>query len=173
MNIGIIIIYAFSFSMIYFAIASYRGYKRVRNKYFDLMDEFLQEKIANSENLKKYQEYTSFFRTYYNEDWNRDTPFLEKIEALQIFFNRGDERIYPLSTLCKDISISKEPLEQLKLVFQGDFNTILEMPLGKVLMFSADLKSYREGSSENGDLTPQEFYKWRMKDKINHFQQKI
>lgn len=163
MNIGIIIIYAFSFSMIYFAIASYRGYKRVRNKYFDLMDEFLQEKIENSENLKKYQEYTSFFRTYYNEDWNRDTPFIEQIEALQIFIplSKRDE-LYPLDTPIKDIPISKEPLEQLKLVFQGDFNTILEMPLGKVLMFSADLKSYREGSSENGDLTPQEFYKWRL-----------
>lgn len=127
------------------------------------MDEFLQEKIENSENLKKYQEYTSFFRTYYNEDWNRDTPFIEQIEALQIFIplSKRDE-LYPLDTPIKDIPISKEPLEQLKLVFQGDFNTILEMPLGKVLMFSADLKSYREGSSENGDLTPQEFYKWRL-----------
>lgn len=148
--------------MIYLTIALYRGYKRIRENNFELQEDFLAEKIKNSENIKKYEEYISFFKTYCNEDWNRDTPFLEKIEALQIFFNRRDERIYPLSTLCKEISISENDLNHLKSVFQEDLDTILEMPLGKILMFSADLKSYREGSSENGDLIPQEFYKWRM-----------
>lgn len=87
---------------------------------------------------------------------------------MQIFIplSKRDE-LYPLDTPIKDIPISKEALEQLKSVFQGDFNTILEMPLGKVLMFSADLKSYREGSSENRDLTPQEFYQWRMNELLN------
>lgn len=148
---------------LYTTYLSRRSYKRISKKYFDLMDEFLQEKIANSENLKKYQKYISLFRVYYNEDWNRDTPFIEQIETLHMFIPlRGSDELYPLDTPIKDIPISKEQLEQLKSVFQDDFNTILEMPLGKVLMFSADLKSYREGSSENGNLTPQEFYKWRM-----------
>lgn len=163
MNIGIIIIYALSLSAIYFTIVSYKVSKRIRKNYFELQEKFLAEKIKNSEYIEKYQLYISFFKTYCNEDWNRDTPFIEQIEALQIFIplSKRDE-LYPLDTPIKDIPISKEALEQLKSVFQGDFNTILEMPLGKVLIFSADLKSYREGSSENGDLTPQEFYKWRL-----------
>lgn len=164
MEIETIIAYALSLSAIYLTIASYKDHKRIRKIYFELQEKFLAEKIKNSEYIEKYQLYISFFKTYCNEDWNRDTPFLKKIEALQIFFShsRRDNTIYPLSTLCKEIPISKEILEDLKSVFQEDYNTILEMPLGKVLMFSADLKSYREGSSENEDLTPQEFYKWRL-----------
>lgn len=142
----------------------YRNIKYKYDKVYEL-SEILADKLDNSlEELKCYEEYISFFKTYCNEDWNRDTPFIEEIEVLSKYFSHSntDKALYPLNKKIKEISITQQLMEDLKSIFKDYLPIILEMSLGEVLIFIADLKSYRESSSENGNKSPREFYNWRL-----------
>lgn len=126
----------------------------------------ISEEIFRDSNSEDYirKDYLSLFKSYCNDDWNRDTPFLDKIEILSYYFSRSnsDKKLYSLFTEIKNIPATEKIKEGLKRIFKEDYETILEMKLGQILMFVADLKSYKEGSSNNPQ-TPEEFYQWRLK----------
>ncbi|MFK8284922.1 hypothetical protein [Capnocytophaga canis] len=153
--------------ILFFSIWIFIGWQlEEENKTLELGKEFIlsdEELIETKDSVLK-EKYISFFKTYCNEDWNRNTPFIKEIEILSYYFSHSntDKVLYPLNKKIKEIPITKELMEDLKNVFKDDLTTILEMPLGKALMFVADLKSYQEGSSENGDKSPREFYNWRL-----------
>lgn len=120
---------------------------------------------SNEDSLKIYRKYFSLFHTYYNEDWNRDTPFLEIIETGRIFiFNGGSPKPpHNLETPISEIEIPIESKERLQEEFGRYWNHVSKFPLGSFLILMADLKSFKIGSSENGSMTAIEFLEWRIR----------
>lgn len=156
--------------LVYYLKILYTSNERILKKYSDLQKEFFQEKIENSDNIRKYQKYISFFNIYYNEDWSRDTPFIEQIEALRIFIplSKNDE-VYPLETLVRDIPLNDAKLNRLKETFREDVDILFQMRLAEILLFSADLKSYREDCNNYNKKSAQEYYQ----DKLNFYKSKF
>ncbi|MDO4729227.1 MAG: hypothetical protein Q4B43_09550 [Bacteroidota bacterium] len=123
----------------------------------------ISKEIFKDSTTQDYIDYLSLFKSYFNDDWNRDTPFLDKIDILSYYFSHSnsDKKLYSLFTEIKNIPATEKIKEELKLIFKEDYEAILEMKLGQILMFVADLKSYQKGSSNNPQ-TPEEFYRWRL-----------
>ncbi|MCD0480417.1 hypothetical protein LPB90_18415 [Chryseobacterium sp. LC2016-29] len=138
------------------------SYKSARER-IDRLDKDLK---SNEESLKIYKKYFSLFHTYYNEDWNRDTPFLKIIEIGRIFiFTNGGSPKPPhnLETPISEIEIPLKSKQRLQEEFGKYWNHVSQFPLGAFLMLMADLKSFKIGSSENGSRTATEFLEWRIR----------
>ena len=148
---------------------------RSNNMYFkntyksanERIDRLEKDLKSTEESLKTYQKYFSFFHTYYNEDWNRDTPFLKIIELGRIFiFNGGSPKPpHNLETPISEIAIPLKNKERLQEEFGKYWSHVSQFPLGAFLMLMADLKSFKIGSSENGSMTATEFLEWRTRFK--------
>lgn len=127
----------------------------------------MKERIDNKQEIFKiYEEYFNLFYYYYNEDWNRDNPFINIIELGRsfIFIESKNPKIpYDLKTIISDIQIPEETKTRLKNELGKYWEHVSQFPLGKFLMLMADLKSYHQGSSENGTRSPSEFLEWMIK----------
>lgn len=137
------------------------SYKSARER-IDRLDKDLK---SNEESLKIYKKYFSLFHTYYNEDWNRDTPFLKIIEIGRVFiFNGGSPKPpHNLETPISEIKIPPESKQRLQEEFGKYWHHVSQFSLGHFLMLMADLKSFKSGSSENGSRTATEFLEWRIR----------
>lgn len=126
-----------------------------------------KEKISDEEIFKKLEkdkeelaevidvlrDYKKLFEVYYNEDWNRNTPFLEHIDfihSVYIMYIRTlairNPKDVSLSRIVKDIEIEEEREKQMKVLFGEHTEAIKNFSLGQLFMFSADMKTYQNGT---------------------------
>lgn len=115
------------------------------------------KKLQNELN-KKYQSF-DFLKAYFDQVWNRDTPFLDEIDCENIIL--GYYNFDELQSLVGSKEFSDSHKENLIVAFKDYYNSILELNIKEFLYLIADLKSYKEGSSESRDKTPKDFFQWR------------
>lgn len=126
-----------------------------------------REKIDDKEIFKKLEkdkeelaevidilrDYKKLFEVYYNEDWNRNTPFEEHINfihSVYVMYIRTlkirNPKEVSLSRIVKDIEIEGKQEERMKVLFGEHTEAIKNFSLGQLFMFSADMKTYQNGT---------------------------
>ncbi|MDO4881116.1 MAG: hypothetical protein Q3983_07535 [Capnocytophaga sp.] len=158
-----VIIFLIGFLVLILRIGQ-NNYKRQDDQQ-ETMKEILESQIlklkAENELLKDYRK---IFCTYYNDDWNRDTPFRDHIDF--IYTNYILQNKDKLETIVKDIKIrypKEKVLTEMKTLFGKENTEVLQnIPLFHLIFFSASLKTYREnGTGDWNDtekpLTPEQF----------------
>lgn len=134
-------------------------FKRKPSLLDDAKEEISILRIKNenlSSDLRKKYKSLQFMKNYCNEDWNRDTPFSDKIDTENIIFKyyELDELDNLVGSKLFDLS-DKEYLENS---FKEYYDLILELSVAKFLFLIADLKSYQKSSNKR---TPTEYFEWR------------
>ena len=132
-------------------------YYKSRNKE-NIDDEAIFKKLEKdkeelAEVIDVLRDYKKLFEVYYNEDWNRNTPFLEHIDfihSVYVMYIRTLEIRNPkdvsLSKIVKDIEIEEKQEERMKVLFGEHTEAIKNFSLGQLFMFSADMKTYQKGT---------------------------
>lgn len=112
----------------------------------------MQNEIAElEENNAILLEHHDFFKIYYNEDWNRDTPFRDQINFGNRFLRYRE--ILPLSSKISDLLLLLEEEEQNQFELRFFYNSdIKELPLGSFLMFLGDLKTFKANDPEDDQI---------------------
>ena len=107
------------------------------------------EEINDNVTLKEYVDL--FIKSYCNDDWDRNNPFKEEIEAIDIYLRYKyiqNGKTYPLKMKVKDIPITEEEHIRLKEVFGIHLETLFELLLAELFILSADFKAQNTFSIE-------------------------
>lgn len=114
------------------------------------------------------RDYKKLFEVYYNEDWNRNTPFSEHIDFIYSVYVRyirtlkirNPKEEVSLSKIVKDIEIEEKQQEQMKALFGAHTEAIKNFSLAQLFMFSADMKTYQNGTGNfcnDGNTSTEDF----------------
>lgn len=130
-----------------------REFRNLTSNTNDSIKMYNEKIIEISKENSILKEYRDLFKSYYNDDWNRNTPFAEHIDFIYstyLISPMKNEKDVGLNTLVKEIETKKskeEILSDFKRLFGEEFTEILQnIPLGQFFMFSADLKTYQNGT---------------------------
>ena len=109
----------------------------------------LQERIKNlTEERDFYKDYARLFKTYYNEDWNRNSPFAKQIDFVYECFLMRNVGVFSFSSPVKYFiaPYSEEQLsKQIKELFgERHLKSIENAPFFHFILFTASLKIYSE-----------------------------
>lgn len=134
-----------------------------------IFEKFEKDKEEISEVVDVLRDYKRLFETYYNEDWNRNTPFMEHIDfihSVYVMYIRTLKIRSPkevsLSRIVKDIEIEEKQEERMKVLFGEHTEAIKNFTLGQLFLFSADMKTYQNGTGNfcnDGKTSTDEFLK--------------
>ena len=115
------------------------------------------------------RDYKKLFEVYYNEDWNRNTPFMEHIDFIYSsyvmnlsYLKIRNPKDFSLSRIVKDIRIGEKEEERMKVLFGEYTEAIKNFTLGQLFLFSADMKTYQNGTGNfcnDGKTSTDEFLK--------------
>ena len=152
--------------LIYFR---YKERKRGEIEKREIFKRLEKDKDELEEVIDILRDYKKLFEVYYNEDWNRNTPFEEHIDfiySVYVFYIRTlairTPKEVSLSRIVKDIEIEKKQEERMKVLFREHTEAIKNFSLAKLFMFSADLKTYQNGTGNfcnDGKTSTDEFLK--------------
>lgn len=165
-NIIIIFLLIGIAALIYFR---YKAKERGEINEKEIFKKLEKDKEELTEVIDVLRDYKRLFETYYNEDWNRNTPFLEHIDfihSVYVMYIRTlairNPKEVSLSRIVKDIEIEEKQEERMKLLFGEHTEAIKNFSLGKLFMFSADMKTYQNGTGNfcnDGKTSTDEFLK--------------
>ncbi|PWN62394.1 hypothetical protein C1631_022785 [Chryseobacterium phosphatilyticum] len=135
----------------------------------DLINSMQDEIDDLQKNNNELLEYHDLFRSYYNEDWDRNNPFAEQIEFSNRFLRYRE--ILPLSIKIKDLNLKAEDKNEFDLIFFNNFD-IKELPLGIFIMFMCDLKGFKADNPEDNQV-PGAFYEHQLNIYTKQYVSKI
>lgn len=157
-------------------------YYKSRNKEKISDEEIFKKLEKNKEELAEVidvlSDYKKLFETYYNEDWNRNTPFEEHIDFIHSVYIRyirtlkiEDPKEVSLSRIVRDIEIEERQKERMKKLFGEHTEAIKNFSLGQLFMFSADMKTYQNGTGNfcNDENTSTEDF---LREAVEHYKKK-
>lgn len=160
------------FLSIVIVVLIYFLYKSGNRKEIDerqIFEKFEKDKEELFEVVDVLRDYKKLFETYYNEDWNRNTPFMEHIDfihSVYVMYIRTLKIRSPkdvsLSRIVKDIEIEEKQEERMKVLFGEHTEAIKNFSLGQLFMFSADMKTYQNGTGNfcnDGKTSMEDFLK--------------
>lgn len=160
------------FLSIVIVVLIYFLYKSGNRKEIDerqIFEKFEKDKEELFEVVDVLRDYKKLFETYYNEDWNRNTPFLDHIDFIyssyviyKKYLKIRNPKDVSLSRIVKDIEIEEKQEERMKVLFGEHTEAIKNFSLGQLFMFSADMKTYQNGTGNfcnDGKTSMEDFLK--------------
>lgn len=167
-----ILLLIIGFLLIVIVVLNFRNNSNERKKrnIEEIFKKFEKDKEELEEVIAVLRDYKRLFETYYNEDWNRNTPFLEHIDFiyssyviyLKNYFKIRNPKDVSLSRIVKDIEIEEKQEERMKVLFGEHTEAIKNFSLGQLFMFSADMKTYQNGTGNfcnDGKTSMEDFLK--------------
>lgn len=170
MNTSNIVIIFLSIVIVVLIYFLYKSRNRNEIDERQIFEKFAKDKEELEEVIAVLRDYKRLFQTYYNEDWNRNTPFLEHIDFiyssyviyLLSYLKIRNPKDVSLSRIVKDIEIEEKQEERMKVLFGEHTEAIKNFSLGQLFMFSADMKTYQNGTGNfcnDGKTSTDEFLK--------------
>lgn len=161
----IILLIVFIILLLRMGQLNYKHQEEQQNTMKEILEKNIFELSKENSQLK---DYDALFATYYNDDWNRETPFAQHIDFIYsnyVFQNRSS-----LETIVKNIE-TKYPkdkvLKDMERLFGKENTNILQnISLAHLILFSAGLKTYREdGTGDFSEASPELF----LEKSINYY----
>lgn len=169
MNTSNIVIIFLSIVIVVLIYFLYKSRNRNEIDERQIFEKFEKDKEELFEVVDVLRDYKRLFEIYYNEDWNRNTPFMEHIDFIYssyvIYLNYlkiRNPKDVSLSRIVKDIEIEEKQEERMKVLFGEHTEAIKNFSLGQLFMFSADMKTYQNGTGNfcnDGKTSMEDFLK--------------